>query len=58
MNRLIELQRRHADLDKRIDTMEKTGLYADTILGEMKKERLQLRDKIAILEQQHKESKK
>ena len=32
--------------------MEKTGLYADTILGEMKKERLQLRDEIAILEQQ------
>jgi uncharacterized protein YdcH (DUF465 family) len=58
MNRLIELQKRHADLDKRIDTMEKTGLYADTILGEMKKERLQLRDEIAILEQQHKESNK
>ena len=52
MNRLIELQKKHADLDKRIDTMEKTGLYADTILGEMKKERLQLRDEIAILEQQ------
>ena len=58
MNRLIELQKRHADLDKRIDTMEKTGLYADTILGEMKKERLQFRDEIAILEQQHKESNK
>jgi uncharacterized protein YdcH (DUF465 family) len=58
MNRLIELQKRHADLDKRINTMEKTGLYADTILGEMKKERLQLRDEIAILEQQHKESNK
>jgi len=52
MDRLTELQKRHAALDKRIDTMEKTGLYGDTVLGEMKKERLHLRDEIAILEQQ------
>ena len=52
-NHLINLQKKHAELDKRIDNMEKTGLYGDTVLGEMKKERLHLRDEIAILEQQH-----
>lgn len=52
-NQLTELQKRHTALDKRINNMEKTGLYGDTVLGELKKERLHLRDEIAILEQQH-----
>ena len=58
MSQLQELQKRHTALDKRIDNMEKTGLYGDTVLHELKKERLHLRDEIAILEQQHKESNK
>jgi len=52
-NHLTKLQKRHTALDKRIDNMEKTGLYGDTVLGELKKERLRLRDEIAILKQQH-----
>ena len=52
MSQLQELQKRHTALDKRIDNMEKTGLYGDTVLHELKKERLHLRDEIAILEQQ------
>ena len=53
-NHVAALQKRHTELDKKIDNMEKTGLYNDTIIHEMKKERLHLRDEIAILEQQHK----
>jgi uncharacterized protein YdcH (DUF465 family) len=53
-NHIAALQKRHAELDKKIDNMEKTGLYGDTLLHEMKKERLHLRDEIVILEQQHK----
>ncbi|MFO0005519.1 MAG: DUF465 domain-containing protein [bacterium] len=36
-------------MDKQIDTLEKTGLFEDLKLEEMKKQRLHLKDNIAIL---------
>jgi len=56
-DRIEYLRNQHVALDKKIDNIEKTGLYQDTVVGEMKKARLQLRDEIAILEQQHKDHK-
>ena len=56
-DRIEYLKKQHVALDKKIDSIEKTGLYKDTVIGEMKKARLQLRDEIAILEQQHKDQK-
>jgi uncharacterized protein YdcH (DUF465 family) len=56
-DRIEYLRNQHVALDKKIDNIEKTGLYQDTVVREMKKARLQLRDEIAILEQQHKDHK-
>jgi uncharacterized protein YdcH (DUF465 family) len=36
-------------LDKQIDTLEKTGLFEDLKLEDLKKQRLLLKDKIVIL---------
>jgi uncharacterized protein YdcH (DUF465 family) len=48
-NRIKHLEEAHRALDKQVDTLEKTGLYEDLKLEELKKQRLQLKDKIAIL---------
>ncbi len=48
-NRIKHLEELHRDLDKQIDTLEKTGLYEDLKLEELKKKRLQFKDEIAIL---------
>lgn len=48
--RIKHLQDAHRALDKQIDTMERTGVYDDLMIETMKKQRLQLKDKIAILE--------
>jgi len=47
--RIKHLEEAHRALDKRIDTLEETGLFEDLKLEELKKERLLLKDKIAIL---------
>ena len=46
-NRLRHLEEEHARLDKRIDGMESTGVFDDTTLEVLKKQRLHLKDEIA-----------
>ena len=48
-NRIKHLEEAHRALDKKIDTLEKNGLYEDLHLEELKKQRLHLKDEIAIL---------
>jgi uncharacterized protein YdcH (DUF465 family) len=47
--RIKHLEEAHRALDKKIDTLEKTGVFQDLTLEEMKKQRLHLKDNIAIL---------
>jgi uncharacterized protein YdcH (DUF465 family) len=47
--RIKHLEEAHRALDKQVDTLEKTGLFEDLKLEQLKKERLLLRDKLAIL---------
>jgi len=48
-NRIRHLEQMHAVLDKQIDGMEKTGVFDDTQLHDLKKQRLQIRDQLAEL---------
>ncbi len=48
-NRIKHLEEMHRVLDKKIDTLEKNGLYEDLKLEELKKQRLLYKDEIAIL---------
>lgn len=41
-----KLQRLHAELDRRIDALEKTGCYDDVQLTDLKKQRLLLKDQL------------
>jgi hypothetical protein len=41
-----KLQRLHADLDRRITALEKTGCYDDVQLVDLKKQRLLLKDQL------------
>lgn len=54
-HRIKHLEELHRALDKRIDGMESTGVFEDTTLEVLKKQRLFLKDEIAILltKQQH-----
>ena len=47
--RIKHLEEAHRALDKKIDTLEKTGVFQDLTLEEMKKQRLHIKDNIAIL---------
>ena len=47
--RIKHLEEAHRALDKQIDTLEKTGVFHDLQLEEMKKQRLHIKDNIAIL---------
>lgn len=47
--RLKHLEEAHKALNKQIDTLEQTGIFEDLRLEELKKKRLLLKDKIAIL---------
>ena len=47
--RIKHLEESHRALDKQIDTLEKTGVFGDLKLEELKKQRLHLKDNIAIL---------
>jgi hypothetical protein len=53
--RIQHLEDAHRSLDKRVDTMEKTGIFNDFELEDLKKEMLLLKDKISILKQKQKE---
>jgi uncharacterized protein YdcH (DUF465 family) len=48
-NRIKHLEEAHRALNKKIDTLEKNGLFEDLKLEELKKQRLYLKDEIAIL---------
>lgn len=48
-NRIKHLEEAHRALNKQIDTLEKTGLFEDLKLEELKKQRLRLKDEIVIL---------
>lgn len=48
-NRIKHLEEAHRALDKQIDTLEKNGLFEDLKLEDLKKQRLHLKDDIAIL---------
>ena len=47
--RIKHLEEAHRALDKQVDTLERTGLFEDLKLEDLKKQRLLLRDKLAIL---------
>jgi len=49
-NRIKHLEEAHRALDKQIDTLERTGLFEDLKLEELKKQRLRLKDEIVILQ--------
>ena len=52
-NRIKHLEEAHRALDKQIDSMEKTGIYDDLKIEELKKQRLRLKDAIVILKHKH-----
>jgi hypothetical protein len=45
-DQIRHLEVQHRDLDNKIDTLEKTGIYEDLRLQELKKRRLQVRDQL------------
>lgn len=48
-NRIKHLEEAHRVLDKQVNNLEKNGLFEDLKLEELKKQRLLLKDEIAIL---------
>lgn len=53
-NRIAHLEEAHRVLDKKIDVMERTGIYGDDNIHDLKKQRLHIKDEIAKLQEQHK----
>ena len=51
--RLKFLRETHQYLNKKIDTMEKTGKFTDEEISEMKRDRLKMKDQIEKLEKEH-----
>ena len=51
-HRLQHLETDHAALDKKIDGLEKTGVFGDVTLEVLKKQRLHLKDEIAKIKLQ------
>ena len=51
-HRLQHLENDHAALDKKVDGLEKTGVFEDVTLEVLKKQRLHLKDEIVKI--QHK----
>ena len=49
-NRLKHLETDHAELDKRIDGMESTGVFEDATMEVLKKQRLHLKDEIVKIQ--------
>lgn len=48
-NQIKHLEEAHQFLDKRIDGLEKTGVFDDSQMSELKRQRLTLRDELARL---------
>ena len=51
--RLKWLKETHQYLNKKIDTMEKTGKFKDEEISEMKRDRLKMKDEIEKLEKEY-----
>ena len=51
-HRLKHLETDHANLNKRIDGMESTGVFEDATLEVLKKQRLHLKDEISKIKLQ------
>jgi hypothetical protein len=49
-NRIKHLEEAHHMLDKKIDQMERTGIYGDEDIHDLKKKRLFLKDEIVLLQ--------
>jgi uncharacterized protein YdcH (DUF465 family) len=52
--RIKHLEEAHRAVNKQVDTLEKNGLFEDLKLEELKKQRLHLKDKLAILKHKQK----
>lgn len=48
-HRIKHLEEMHHALDKQVETLERTGVFGDDRLHNLKKERLRIKDEIAIL---------
>lgn len=48
-DQIRQLENQHQQLDNQIDTLEKTGIYEDTRIQELKKRRLLIRDQLSDL---------
>jgi uncharacterized protein YdcH (DUF465 family) len=48
-NRIKHLEKDHRTINDKIDMLERTGKFTDDQMQELKKQRLQLRDELAIL---------
>ena len=48
-NRLTHLEEEHAQINKRIDGLESTGVFEDVTLEVLKKQRLHLKDELVKL---------
>jgi len=55
--RIKHLEEAHRALDKRVDTLERNGLFEDLKLEDLKKQRLHLKDEIAILKRKQEHEK-
>lgn len=53
--RIAHLEEAHRVLDKKINGLERTGVYEDENLHEMKKQKLFLKDEIAKLQKKQQE---
>jgi uncharacterized protein YdcH (DUF465 family) len=51
-HRLKHLEYDHAEMNKKIDVMEKTGVFGDVTLEVLKKQRLHLKDEISKIKLQ------
>lgn len=52
-NRIKHLEESHKMLDKKIDGLERTGVFDDLEIEALKKQRLNLRDQIEDLRRKH-----
>ena len=50
--RIKHLEKEHAELDKKIDGMEKNGVFSDDHLNKLKKQRLHIKEDLVKLQQQ------
>ena len=51
--RIKHLEQEHQALNKKIDGLESTGVFDDSVLSDLKKQRLQLKTELVKLKQDH-----